>query len=194
MERQGFGIRFLAALIDWIILVIPSVILSLAFGYGFRIRFGVFADAQAALAFNLLMSVLQLLYWATEIFWAASPGKRILGLKIANEDATPATQEKLIMRWAIKQSPAILGLFVFILPGIIGGLFSFLVMGVSLAIFIGCFLTLGQQRQALHDMLAHTAVYKLAPQYQGFPVAPGAAGFPVTPQPGAPMPPPPPTA
>ncbi len=35
-------------------------------------------------------------------------------------------------------------------------------MGVSgaLAIFIGCFFTLGAARQALHDMVVGTAVFK----------------------------------
>jgi hypothetical protein len=67
------------------------------------------------------------------------------------------------------------------IPGL-GLIFGWLSLGAGLVIFIGCFLTLGQARQALHDMLAHTAVYKVAPP----------AGFPVSPMPPTTSVPPPP--
>jgi hypothetical protein len=70
----------------------------------------------------------------------------------------------------------------------------------ALVLFVGCFFTLGMNRQALHDTLAHTAVYGTrTPVQQGFqPImgggyAPGVGPGPGpgTVQPGGPGAPPP---
>jgi uncharacterized RDD family membrane protein YckC len=146
------------------------MILGVMFGLGFGFRYGNAALA-AGLAFALVSELINLGYWSTEIFMAASPGKKLLGLVIANEDGTSAPPDRLAMRWAIKHAPNILGLVIAIFPLGIRGILGWFNMLVALAVFVGCFLTLGQARQALHDILAHTAVFKLAPA-PGFRVMP----------------------
>jgi uncharacterized RDD family membrane protein YckC len=87
------------------------------------------------------------------------------------------------MRFLFKNSGSLIGMLATIIGAVVpflGMILGWVAALAGLAIFIGCFLTLGAQRQALHDMLAHTAVFKLAP----------AAGFPVMP---AQAPPPPPS-
>jgi uncharacterized RDD family membrane protein YckC len=180
MERQGFGIRLGAFLIDFVFLLIINIIIGLIFGLGFGIRYGS-AAAQAGIGYTLVSTLVMLGYWSTEIFNAASPGKKLLGLKIGAETGAPATQNELVIRYLAKNSPNLVGLLG-ILPAI-GFIFGLLSVGLALAFLVGCFLTLGQNRQALHDMLAHTAVYKLVPV---------SAGFPVMPMPPGTMPPPPP--
>ena len=76
-----------------------------------------------------------------EGFTGQTPGKMILGITVANMNGEKATIDKLLLRAFIK----ITGSFV----GIIGFI-----------IFVGCFLVLGEKKQALHDIICKTAVYK----------------------------------
>jgi len=186
MDRQGFGIRLAALLIDIVALIILGLIISLIFGYGFYVSYG-YGGRATGLGYRFVTTLISLAYWSTEIFRAASPGKMLLGLKIASETGAGATQNQLVMRWGLKNSGQLIGLLATIIGAVIpifGLIISVLAALAALAIFVGCFLTLGAQRQALHDMLAHTAVYRLAP----------AQGFPVMPSQVAPPPPPPPPA
>ena len=182
MERQGFGIRLAAFLIDFVILLVVNVVLGLMFGLGFGVRIGN-AAAQASIAYSFIFTLIALGYWSTEIFMAASPGKKLLGLQIGSATGAPATQNELIVRYLAKNSPNLVGLLGLI--PVLGLIFGFLSLGLGLAFFVGCFLTLGQSRQALHDMIAGTAVYKVAAP-AGFPVSP------MTPPAGYSAPPPPP--
>ena len=185
MDRQGFGIRLVALILDIIAVLILAIIVGVIFGGGAAISYRVGAPVPGRLVASLVGSLVGLAYWSTEIFRAASPGKMILGLKIGSETGAPATQNELVTRWLVKNSGGLIGL----VAAVIGAVVPFLGMVIgwvaalaNLAIFVGCFLTLGQTRQALHDILAHTAVYKVAPP----------AGFPVTPVPTSMAPPPPP--
>jgi uncharacterized RDD family membrane protein YckC len=80
-------------------------------------------------------------FYVLEGFTGQTPGKMILGITVANMNGEKATIDKLLLRAFIK----ITGSFV----GIIG-----------LIIFVGCFLVLGEKKQALHDIICKTAVYK----------------------------------
>src|SRR6266446_5736964 len=104
MERQGFGIRLAAFLVDFVFLLVINIILGLIFGLGFGVRFGV-AAAQASRACSLVFTLVVLGYWSMEIFNAASPGKKLLGLKIGSETGSPATQNQLVIRYLAKNSP-----------------------------------------------------------------------------------------
>jgi uncharacterized RDD family membrane protein YckC len=188
MERQGFGIRLGAFLIDVVAIVILSVIIALIFGQGFVFPYS--NRAGMGVGVVLVRSLVVLAYWSTEIFRAASPGKMALGLSIAGENGSAATQNQLVTRWAVKNAGNLIGLAAAVVGAVIP-IFGF-VLGIvsglaALAVVVGCFLALGVQRQALHDMLAHTAVFRLQPA-PGFPVSPIAppAGY------SQPMPPPPP--
>jgi len=195
MLREGFGIRLGAVLLDAVILIVLGFLLALVFGGGATLLLGTGApNAGHAVGFVglLLGFIISVGYSLTEIFLAGTPGKLVLGLMIADERGVPATTEQLAKRWGVKNSGRIISML-----GQMVGVAAIMYLGglVGLVIFVGCFLVLGQSRQALHDRAAHTAVFKKAAVMQqaggAFPVmAPGTVPPPPPPV-GAPMPPPP---
>ena len=205
MERKGFGPRLLAALIDGFIVLALFCLGSVVFGLGFQFNYGgAAAMSGAARGASIVGTLLGLAYGSTEVFLAASPGKLLLKMKIGGETGgVPAPQQQLIRRWLIKWTPSLLALL-FALT--LFRPFNWLANLASLVLFVGCFFTLGANRQALHDVLAHTAVYgvgaAMQPGFQpimGGGYAPGPGAGPVAgtgPVPpgglGAPPPPPPP--
>lgn len=163
MQREGFGIRFLAVLIDVVILIVVMVIASLIFGgsivASFRGGSGDAAKGSAVVA-AIVMALIPLAYSLMEIFMAATPGKMALGLKIADQSGAPAPIPQLATRWVVKNSGSLLQVLAAITTvgflATLGGL-------AGLAIFIGCFFVLGVNRQSFHDMAAKTAVFKKGP-------------------------------
>src|SRR5206468_78491 len=118
----------------------------------------------------LMIPLIPLAYSTTEIFMAASPGKMVLGLRIGGATGTAAPPQQLALRWALKYSAQLLTLII-----ILTHLWSLSILSTlaSLAIFVGCFFALGEKKQALHDMIAGTAVFRRAPATQAaFPVIP----------------------
>src|SRR5438045_6800368 len=106
MERIGFQQRTGAFFIDLglaMILVHLLIVVDLLLNQFDRYSgtFGLISGGGGAL--------LILLYGLFEIFWARTPGKRIMGLIIAREDGTPASRRILAKRWAVKQSPIVFG-------------------------------------------------------------------------------------
>jgi uncharacterized RDD family membrane protein YckC len=99
------------------------------------------------------------LYSLIEAFTGASPGKMILGLTAGTDDGRRGSAALYVKRWAIKYSGTVLGLL-----GAIPGLhvLGLLAPAAGLIVFIGCFLVLGDKRQALHDMGAASAVFRKA--------------------------------
>jgi hypothetical protein len=207
MERKGFGPRVLAAVIDAVIILFFFCVVNLMTGMGTRTvgPNGALVVTTGARVGAIVAALLALAYTSTEIFLAGSPGKLILKMKIGSETGVvPAPQDQLLRRWLIKSSGSLLNLlyaFTFI------GLFWWVAFLAGMVIFVGCFFAMGANRQALHDVLAHTAVYGPAPamMQQGFqPIMGGgygaAAGPGPVPGPGAyppggpgvPPPPPPP--
>jgi uncharacterized RDD family membrane protein YckC len=99
------------------------------------------------------------LYGLWEGLTGAGAGKRLLGIRIANEDGTRAAVGTLMTRYAVKNSNLLLN----VLGGITGiGALGSLGGLAGLAIFIGCFFVLGAARQGFHDMAAKTAVFRVA--------------------------------
>ena len=167
MDRQGFGIRLGALVIDVVFIIILGFVVNLIFGRGFTFSYSI-GTVQGSIAYNLVSGLVGLAYWSTEIFRAASPGKMILGLTIGSETGSPATQNQLMTRFALKHSPNLLMLVGGIIP-FLGFIFGLLAVLAAIAVFVGCFFALGQSRQALHDTIAHTAVYRTAPAVIGAP-------------------------
>ena len=186
MIRAGFGIRLGAAAIDLVLvyvlqfvgsaIVVPFVAAMNSRGGG--------PPRYAPLAALALGSALSIAYTLTDVFGARTPGKRILKLRVAAEAdpyARPALG-RLLVRWVMKYSP-MLGSFVaaasmfwildrsandpravaraVMLPNLVVGTLALIVLGGFLA-------TLGQRRQALHDLLAGTVVLRPGEEPQGF--------------------------
>jgi uncharacterized RDD family membrane protein YckC len=188
--RQGFAIRLLSMLLDTvIILALLGLISALTTGDPFiLVKLASDDEAQIeratealgdimAIVFIVLVALTFLLFFFSEILFAASPGKLVLGLRIADENAQPATWRQLILRWLVKNSGGLVGLI-----GDIAGARAIMAAGnaAGLAIVFGCFFVLGSSRQSLHDKIANTAVFKKstlrASQSTGFePVLPPSA-------------------
>lgn len=156
MERVGFGPRFLAALIDFVFMLIVLSILGVVFGIS---AFSMGAGEGGFSILAVIMALIPLGYASTEIFNAATPGKQLMKLKIKNQDGTDADQSVLQKRWAIKYSGSLITLV-----GTITTVSIFSTVGglVGLIIGLGCFMVLTETKQALHDKVSQTAVFKIS--------------------------------
>jgi uncharacterized RDD family membrane protein YckC len=169
VERQGFGIRLGAMLIDAVLLCILIAVLAPLLGGLLGGMIGASAaggdDTTAALGgfmgaiagMLIVAPIVVIAYYLMEALIGATPGKMMLGIKIASEDGTAAPVSKLFMRWVIKSAGNILSIL-----GLLAGVAFLGTLGTiaGLVIFIGCFMVLGEKRQAIHDMLGKTAVFK----------------------------------
>jgi uncharacterized RDD family membrane protein YckC len=163
--RQGFAIRLLAMLFDTLIfLAVLALISAATTGDPLILLKLAGEDEQAERAaeevgvlFLVLIVVAFLAYWFSEIYMAASPGKLALGLRIGDENGRPATLRQLAARWLAKNSGGLIQMI-----GDFAGARPILIAGnvAALCIVFGCFMVLGRSRQALHDTLAGTAVFK----------------------------------
>ena len=151
-EKVGFGPRFLALLFDAVLVFVGLWILGLIFGVGMWSMGGDFSFVL------ILMAIIPLAYTSTEIFSAATPGKQFMKLKIKSEDGTEASQSVLQKRWAIKFSASLLRLVALVTTISLFGTLGHL---AALVIFVGCFFVLSPDKQALHDKLAKTAVFRI---------------------------------
>ena len=174
--RIGFGPRLGAAILD--------VILGGLFASGFGIFLallglgaggvlGLAIDEQAELETSLeaigvgagigaVMGMLggviigYFIYSIIEAITGASPGKMMLGYKVANADGTGGDISLYLKRWAIKNASSVFSMLTlvtgFILLKPLGSIIGFVM-------FLGCFLALGDDKQALHDKIAKTAIY-----------------------------------
>jgi len=171
--RVGFGTRLGAAVIDWIIVGLLTMIIMYITGF-FDIAMDLGNDISNNfnnpdlfvqliekftidnVSFFVLIFLINLVYYFLEVLMGASIGKMILSIQIANADRTFAGFKELFNRYLIKHSDTILNMLATITFVSILDLLSTL---AAIVIFIGCFFVLGNQRQALHDMIAKTAVY-----------------------------------
>ena len=168
--RQGFAIRLVSMLLDTLILLAILGLISAATTGDAFFLLKLAGDDEAeieratealgdtmAIVFIVLIALAFLLFWFSEILFAASPGKLVLGLRIAHEKAQPATWRQLILRWLVKNSGGLTGII-----GDIAGVRALMAAGnfLGLAVFFGCFFVLGASRQALHDKIANTAVFR----------------------------------
>lgn len=160
IERVGFGKRLGSSLLDFTISLLPGIVLGIyagatiaAFLLDFFYDEAQLETIQAGFSGEIAASIIGLVaslagiaftsifFYVLEGFTGQTPGKMILGITVANMNGEKATIDKLLLRAFIK----IIGSFV----GIIGFI-----------IFVGCFLVLGEKKQALHDIICKTAVYK----------------------------------
>jgi len=175
MDRVGFQQRAAAFLIDLGVVMIAAhlivlvdVLLNESNSYNY---FGVVSAGGTAL--------LLLCYGLLEFLSTGTLGKHIMGLTIAMDDGAPAMRGRLMRRWAIKQSPIFFGglaTLLFIVsdrggpgrfdPSVRDGLFVFAWIDAAVAVIllifviIGCMRVRQPSRQAFHDAIAGTAIYR----------------------------------
>jgi uncharacterized RDD family membrane protein YckC len=174
--RVGFWPRLGAAMIDGIVVVIVGVLIS-----GFVAS--LFPDylahmmekAQAKLdpkvaeqmhsitkvtitimRVGMAVSLFSLVYALGEGLAGRALGKLLLGLRIADVNARPASTGRLLGRVAIKQAQGLCTLL-----AMTTGVYVLETVGqvVGWVVGIGCLFVLAQHRRALHDLAVGTAVY-----------------------------------
>lgn len=181
--RVGFGRRLGAYMLDTLVLVVLSLVANAFFGQAFESVGETYFQKQMAeqnvsleeldteqadvvmgtMSFMstwlIMISIVGLAYFGlTEVLLAASFGKMMLGIMIANADGTSASTSTLVIRWLAKTGLAyLLLIFTFFSSATI---FQTLYYIVAVVAFIGYFLMFGANRQALHDIIAKTAVYR----------------------------------
>lgn len=105
-EIAGIGSRFLAALVDTILILIFQVIIFLTLFFMAALFFDALLDEENA-AFAWLLAFMGLLSFAFlwgyyiffELLWnGQSPGKRWVGLRVIRTDGTPITLTESIIR------------------------------------------------------------------------------------------------
>lgn len=174
-KRVGFGMRLAATLIDMLIVGVVGFGAGAALGgmlggglgsaLGGASPDGAASGAAIGAALGAVLGAVAafggfvFLYSLIEAFTGASPGKMLLKLKIGTADGRRGSPALYVKRWAIKYSGSVLGLL-----GAIPGLhvLGLLAPPAGVVIFVGCFVALGDRRQALHDLGASTAVFRRA--------------------------------
>lgn len=170
--RVGFGPRLAAVLIDLLFVGIAGFVAGAAIGgaLGSWIGGALGESDGAGSASGGLGAAIGALFGAMAAFGGfaffyslieavtgASPGKMMLGLKVGTADGRPGSTALYVKRWVIKFSGTLLG--------VLGAVPGFHVIGLlapaaGAIVFLGCFLVLGEKRQALHDIAAQTAVFR----------------------------------
>jgi len=173
-ERIGFGRRLAAEIIDAIVISTGGAVLGAVLGGVLGSALGAGAGATSTDPGNVAIGgavgglfgalagmILGIFLMATVVaIWegltGAALGKLALGIKIKAADGNPASVPRLLARSLLKHIGQVLGL-VAIFTGVeaintVGNVGMWVVI-------IGCLLVIGSQKQALHDMVAGTAVY-----------------------------------
>jgi len=148
VEYAGFGIRLLAWLIDFLVLLFLSLIIGLISGFfiAFLLIYVSIVSADSSIVTSLSNFIsgfigfsVNLLYFT--LFWSSkfqgTPGKILLGLKIVDANGNKISYSTALIRY-------------------ISTIISSLLLGIGylLIIFDG-------KKQALHDKLASTYVIKV---------------------------------
>jgi uncharacterized RDD family membrane protein YckC len=176
-QRVGFGPRLGALLLDCVIVAVLAVVgggtISGLLGLtGAAVLSSAMSSSGAdslALAtaaiggmfgaifgFVVAAALIGVAYFLIEGFTGYTLGKLMLGIRVANADGTAAGVGTLLARYAIKNCN-----FILTVLAVVSGMGVLKTLGNlgGLAVFVGCFFTLGMKKQALHDMIVGTAVY-----------------------------------
>ncbi len=173
-KRIGFGPRLGALLIDCVVVGIAIAVIGPIVGglFGAAAMSGMAtatgeSASEAAAAGGLIGAIgglalgapiIGFLYFLVEGLTGVTLGKLALGLRVGSAEMAPAPVSKLLLRFCCKHPHFVLGtlgVFTFGALGSFGGL-------LGVVAFLGCFAALGVKKQALHDLIAGTAVYPKA--------------------------------
>ena len=182
--RASFGIRLGAFLIDGVIVAIltaaitfilsplnlptPDVLVEAQDGLSELFGLMNLSGEQESFFSQLVVNssyagaIAPIFYMLIEGLTGASIGKRLLSLTVARADGTAGDRSLFLSRMFVKNSDRLLHLIA-ILPLItfLSGPVESAGSTIGLVLFIGCFLAIGRKRQALHDMVVKTAVFKV---------------------------------
>jgi uncharacterized RDD family membrane protein YckC len=149
MGRVGVFARVMAAAIDGlgalVLLIVSGIIAAIA--------------DKTALA-GLVFLILWLFYSGMEVVFAGTPGKLLLGLRIARQNGLKAEPSRLLLRWSTKYYVLVPSIFDYFFPGTAVAMAGSCVNGLILCGLLGAF---NGDRLTWHDQWAGTAVWKRRP-------------------------------
>jgi len=188
-KRVGFGPRLGAYLIDGIFITVIALIMMFAFGAAgagigaeaggsidynyidndlYDEAFYGWEDEAAEATYGGIMgafmgALLGLIvgwigYILIEAFTGASLGKMILGLKAGTLDGKKGSVGLYVSRAAVKFAWLFPIIIMAIVPASFGAM-QILYYALALAFFIGCWFSLRESKQSLHDQITKTAIY-----------------------------------
>ena len=114
-----------------------------------------FARGGARAAQGLFVLV-WMLYSVMEVVFAATPGKMILGLRIARQNGRDAEVGRRLLRWSTKYYSLVPAIFDCIIPGTLIGVLGSCMNSIILCGLLGAF---NDDRLTWHDEWAGTAVW-----------------------------------
>jgi uncharacterized RDD family membrane protein YckC len=174
-KRVGFGKRLGASVLNGFVFIILATILNLLFTHELQTAISdtlqeivsksgnelsrfpggeeFFYKTMTWMIFYLLSVYIVGLM---EVFIGQSPGKKILGLSVTFPDGNKGGIGLWALRWAIKKSSYLLLIVTFFVEN---SVLSILVMLLWFVNVLGCLLSFSSNKQALHDIIAKTAIY-----------------------------------
>lgn len=177
--RVGFGPRFGAWVIDFLISIAIAVIVAMVF-MSLGLKSTIFSEddihqirsiyrlfglggSESDMIIELVGTiavatiVVQFAYSLIELMWGTSPGKMTLGLQIAHMDGKRGDVKLYTKRWAVKHIKEILQFAAFIgTLTVLQSIGSFL----GFVVFVGFFFALSESHMTLHDRIAQSAVFR----------------------------------
>lgn len=177
MKRANFSIRAFAYLLDQLLVTFIVVLfyyLVVRKGANHSALLGSKALEQISID-DYIGGIVVLLYYLTEVVFAATPGKLLMGLRITDGNGIKASRAHLFCRLLVK-FPVIPGVLMMLAFGLMAvaslkftpGISAFallamapiaIAIGISNAVmFLGCFRALSVSKLALHDSISDTAV------------------------------------
>jgi uncharacterized RDD family membrane protein YckC len=145
--RAGFWIRVLATIIDIVIMLIIATAVG-------AVMFSITATLGGR-AIETAIYTAWLGYTSFEIWTAATPGKMLFGLRISEQDCSPAEFWRRVLRWSTKQYWMTAYLYFLLSASTV----LYAIAGFSsLVVTIGCLFAANDDRLTWHDQWAHTAV------------------------------------
>ena len=186
-DRAPMSLRIAAAAID--LLALGPPVAAALYGWLRLARAGTLPRFLAVPSLTAVLVLLPLGYSLLEVLHGATPGKRLLHLRILRERGKLPSRLVLLARWAWKTIPLAVLLTGITLATSAGraqrDLWLYTIdLGslLTLVLLISFFPAAGIERQTFYDILTETAVYRRPPHplSHGFePIVPAAA----TPQP-----------
>jgi uncharacterized RDD family membrane protein YckC len=162
--RCGFWIRCAAATIDLVCVAISVIAIVYTLYW-----IGLVPQDWQRVA-NITYWIAMLVVASFDIWIAASPGKKILRLAVARHDGTHASTSSRVLRWAIMYAPFVLYIANDVSANnAVAWTANLWLVGV----LIGCLAASNDDKQAWHDQLAGTAVFRRRDVYPAQPVARG---------------------
>ncbi|MBC8109359.1 MAG: RDD family protein [Anaerolineae bacterium] len=167
--RIGFWFRAAATAIDLVLIVIAAAIAAGVI-YAIQSRFAISLLGDNERIYALTWYILIITCLSIEIFLAATPGKLILGLCVANANGTPAPRSMRFHRWMTKSWCFWLSAAAVLSDNVA---LNWLGAISYTLLLVGCLGSANDYRQAWHDEIAGTAVFRRRDIYGPRPTARG---------------------